>query len=47
MDDVMKKGKTQARKDILASVLEHARGMSTGWNFTGTPTPLDELWPIK
>jgi hypothetical protein len=44
--EMLKWGKEQAYKDIRASVLEHAQN-DLFWNFTGTPTPLDELWPPK
>jgi hypothetical protein len=43
---LMTKAKEQGETALLVSMREHAQN-DLFWNFTGTPTPLDELWPIK
>ena len=43
---MLKFGKELAYEQIRESVLRHGRN-DLNWNFTGTPIPLEELWPIR
>ena len=44
---MLKFGKELAYEQIRESVLRVGRTGMPSWNFTGTPIPLEELWPIR
>ena len=46
LERMMEYGKELAYEQIRESVRKHADNR-LNWNFTGTPIPLDVLWPPK